>query len=415
MISNKKKLLKNTIMLYLIQFSNVLFTLIIVPYQTRIMGPMYYGKIGFATALMVYFQLFTDFGFILSATEEVSRNQDDKNKLRKIYTSVTILKIIFAVVSAIILAGLCLFIPKLRNDFILYFLYLIGAVIYSFLPDYLYRGLEKMSAITYRTIFVKLFFTVMIILLLKRPEDYLIVPALIALGNLFAVIWAHYHVAHNMKITFCKVSVKNIYESFNSSASFFLSRIASTIYTATNTMILGFIDKTGNVIGYYTAADRLMSAGKAALSPIADSVYPYMIKNRDFKLIKKILMVFMPIICVVSVIIFIFAKELCILFFGSEFAYTASILRAMMPMAIITLPNYLFGFPTLGAMGLSKYANRSIYFGTVIHVINLIIVYLLGYLNVITLAILASIADGLVLLYRLVIIYKNKNLLKIER
>ena len=157
MKSNKKTLLYNTIMLYLIQFSNYFFSFIIIPYQTRIMGPVYYGKIGFATALMVYFQMFTDFGFLLSATEEVSRNRYDKEKLKKIYTSVTILKVIFAFISIIVLIFLCLINNKLKRDYDLYFLYLLGVVIYSFLPDYLYRGLEKMSEITYRTIFVKNF------------------------------------------------------------------------------------------------------------------------------------------------------------------------------------------------------------------------------------------------------------------
>jgi PST family polysaccharide transporter len=375
------------------------------------MGPTYYGKIGFATALMVYFQLFTDFGFILSATEEVSKNRDNKEKLKRIYTSVTILKMIFAVISVIILITLCLVSKKIKSDYDLYILYLMGVIIYSFLPDYLYRGLEQMSEVTYRTIFVRLFFTVMIILFLKKPEDYLIVPILIAIGNLFAVVWASYHVSHKLQIKLCRISLKDINEAFKSSAAFFLSRIATTIYTATNTIILGFIYKTGSIIGYYTAADKLMVAGKGALSPISDSVYPYMIKNKDFKLIKKILTIFMPIICTGSIITFVFAKEICILLFGPEFAYTSSILRAMLPLAIITLPNYLFGFPTLGAMGLSKYANKSIYFGTVLHIFNLIILYLLGHLNVVTLALLASIADGVILIYRIVVIYKNKDLL----
>src|SRR5690554_6703153 len=126
MNENKKRLLENTIMLYLIQFINYLFSFIIIPYQTRIMGPVYYGKIGFATALMMYFQLFTDFGFILSATEEVARNRNNKKELRKIYTSVTILKIIFALISIILLSILCLINMKFRADYQLYFLYLFG-------------------------------------------------------------------------------------------------------------------------------------------------------------------------------------------------------------------------------------------------------------------------------------------------
>ena len=70
MKTNKKVLLKNTVMLYILQFSAYFFSFITTPYQTRIMGPEIYGKIGYATAMMVYFQLFLDFGFILSSTAD---------------------------------------------------------------------------------------------------------------------------------------------------------------------------------------------------------------------------------------------------------------------------------------------------------------------------------------------------------
>ena len=38
----------------------IFFSFITVPYQTRVMGNEIYGKIGIATALMMYFQLFLD-------------------------------------------------------------------------------------------------------------------------------------------------------------------------------------------------------------------------------------------------------------------------------------------------------------------------------------------------------------------
>ena len=101
MKSNKKLLLKNTVMLYLLRFSTYFFSFITVPYQTRIMGKEIYGKIGLATALMVYFQLFLDFGFLLSGTEDVAKNKEDKQAICEIFSSITFLKIVFSVVSMI--------------------------------------------------------------------------------------------------------------------------------------------------------------------------------------------------------------------------------------------------------------------------------------------------------------------------
>ena len=76
-IKKTNRFYSNTIMLYCLQFSNYLFNFITVPYQTRILGPGFFGKLGMATALTTYFQLLLDYGFILSATEDVASNQDD--------------------------------------------------------------------------------------------------------------------------------------------------------------------------------------------------------------------------------------------------------------------------------------------------------------------------------------------------
>ena len=70
-------MLKNTAMLYLLQLSGYLFSVLTVPYQTRILGPVLYGVVGVAVATMAYFQLFMDFGFLLSATEDISLNRED--------------------------------------------------------------------------------------------------------------------------------------------------------------------------------------------------------------------------------------------------------------------------------------------------------------------------------------------------
>ena len=108
MNSKKGILLKNTIMLYILQFSTYLLSFIVVPYETRVLGPEFYGKLGVAMSIMVYFQLIIDFGFIWSATEDVSRNRDDKDYLRRIFSAVTLSKLVLTAISFVVLLVLLL-------------------------------------------------------------------------------------------------------------------------------------------------------------------------------------------------------------------------------------------------------------------------------------------------------------------
>ena len=78
----------------------------------------------------------------------------------------------------------------------------------------------------------------------------------------------------------------------------------------------------------------------------------------------------------------------------------------MMPTAILTLPDYILGFPTLGAMGMSKHANISIYVSSAVHIINLAVFFCIGELNAVTLAWLTSVATLIDVIYRLCIVLK---------
>ena len=69
--------LKNTAALYILQFSSYFFSFLTVPYLTRVLDVEIYGMLGVASTLMVYFQLFLDFGFLLYATAAISIRRED--------------------------------------------------------------------------------------------------------------------------------------------------------------------------------------------------------------------------------------------------------------------------------------------------------------------------------------------------
>jgi PST family polysaccharide transporter len=413
--SHGKRLLANTSMLYLLTFSNYFLFLITIPYQARILGPDVFGEVGFAMAFAGYFQLLLDFGFMLSATELISRHRDDKQKVSNIFSAVMWCKLILAGISSIILLILCLTVERFQTDILLYILFFMSSILASFIPDFIYRGTENMKAITIRTVLVKLFFVLLIFVLLKDKTDYYVIPILGIIGNTIALLSVGFHMK-SLGLYFSRVPLRELRDTFKQSSLFFYSRIATNIYSSTNIFMLGVLYGYGaNVIGYFTSADRLITAAKQGITPITDSLYPYMVKNKNFNLIKKMLLVGIPVLGVGCLVTAILAEQICVIIFGEEYRAAGEYLRLLMPVVLFAFPAMIFGFPVLSPMGLSRFANLSNISGAVIQIVQLAALFATGNLNVVNICIATCITEAATLTFRLVIVWKNRHLLKTEQ
>ena len=121
--TKEKRLFNNTVMLYIMMVSTQLINLATVPYLTRVLGAISYGKIGVATSYMAFVQIIIDLGFILSATRKVAEHRNDKNYLSELFTSVTIAKCGLAFFVSIIFIAHVKVSSNLRDDYLFYVLY----------------------------------------------------------------------------------------------------------------------------------------------------------------------------------------------------------------------------------------------------------------------------------------------------
>ncbi len=416
MEQNKKKelrvLFSNTVMLYIMQVSAYLFPLITFPWLTRALGPEKYGVMNVANAIITYFQLVVDFGFILSATRECSLHRNDAQKLEQIIASVIQAKALLCAAGLVVMVVLGGIVEVFQENFWYLLLCYASVTLSVLVPDYLFRGLEKMSSITYRSIISRAIYTVLVVLFVRKPEDYMLVPVFNAVSNLFIVVWSWAFVVKKFKLRFRMVSLKKTMEAVKMSSVFFASRIASTAYSASNVFVLGLVFGTKSAgIGQFTAANNLVTNGRSMFSPIADSLYPYMVTKKNYKIIKIILLASIPLLLGGTFILYYFADWFILLFCGQEYVVgdpsAVEVFRAMTPLFIITLPIYILGFPVLGAMNMMKEANYTVMYAAVFHIVGMGVLLLTGHFGFIPVAYLTCLSECVVLISRSLYVYKG--------
>ncbi len=417
----RHSLLENTVMLYILQFSNMALGMLTQGYKMRVLGVELVGLLGAGQYAANFFLIFLDFGFLLSATAKVSARRDNKHELSRILSCVVAAKVIFTIISALVLTFFI--VPSLTGtgEVLAYYFFLLSCVAATMLPDYMYRGLEQMSAITIRAVAIKFVSTLLVFVLVQKPEDFYLSPLCTAIGNLGALAFVYWHLRSKVGIGFTRVRLKEIWTEIADSSQFLLSRMAASINSNLNGLLLKHampgsgLDMYTNpdiATGLYTNADTVIIAARNGMSPIADSLYPHMMKHRNFGIIKKAMLFVYPVILAGCAFVFAFAEPLLTLWLGPEGVNVVFPLRLMIPVAVFAFPNYVLGYPTLGAMGLAKYANISTGFGTVIYLIGAFTCYKTVGISLPALCILSSVTELSILLFRLVIILTHRKLLK---
>ena len=340
----------------------------------------------------------------------ITQNADNIKALEKIVSGITMAKILLFVVTSVVFVVICLSIDRLAEHFLLLMLYLIYAGVTCLIPDYLYRGLENMKMVTLRTVLVRFVFTCLIFIFLRRPDQVFLIPLFNIVGTLLALIWIFCDIKMKLKINIRIVPLNYVFSLIKEAFIYFTSRIASTIYSATNMIILGFVYPGSPLLGYYTTADKVRILAAQAASPIADSFYPYMIRTKDFRKLFKVTALFECIIILGCALLWIFAKEFCTIFFGHEYVSAYSILRYTIPLMALILPNYMLGFPALSPIRMSKWANNSVIIAMINQVIGIAILFISHNLSVYSIIILTTISEFICLLVRTAaLIHGRKN------
>ncbi|MDD5155213.1 MAG: oligosaccharide flippase family protein [Candidatus Omnitrophica bacterium] len=198
----RRTVMRNVASLSVLQAITYILPVVVIPYLFRVIGPEKFGLISFAQAFVQYFMILTDYGFSISATKQISLHRHHHEKVSAVFSSVMTVKLALAFLSFLALGAIVYFVPKFRNDWMVY-VFSFGAVLGNTLfPVWFFQGTEKMKHIADLNIIGGFIFALSIFIFVKGPKDYLMVPLINSCVFLITGVAGLYIVSRKFGVVF---------------------------------------------------------------------------------------------------------------------------------------------------------------------------------------------------------------------
>lgn len=387
--------------------------LISVPYVVRVLGPGNFGLVNFAAAFAGFFVIISDYGFNFTGNRDIAKNRNDIEKCRELYNTVFVLK------SSLFLLSLLIFIPviyifgDLFQQKIIFYISL-GTLLGNILfPYWFFKGMEKMMYIAVPNIIVRTVTTVLIFVLVLKRDDVVIYALILNAGNVLLGIAGVLIVAVKYGYRFKFPPAAVLKENFKEGLEVFYSIICTSIYNYANVFLLGvFADY--RIVGFYSAADKIISGITGLVSNLNESTYPRISfllaesRKSGVDMIKTSAKLIGAVSLAATVIAFVFAEPIVRIVFGAEFSDTVILLRILSFVPLFLSLNNLFGVQTILNMGYKREFLKiiliSLFYFLIVSFIFVPVFKAIG-------TSLAIATTELVVLFLMVIFIKKKNLL----
>lgn len=401
MTSSNKTFAKNAFFLYIMTGAKFVLPLIITACLTRRLGPDAYGVISYLTPVMGYFILLFDFGFNFSATKKIAQHRADPVLIEKTIAAVYTAKILLVLAGFLPLMLLLLCIDLLRQYVLLTVLYYLSTAAQIFIPDFLYRGLEKMEGVTTRYILAKLITAVLIFLAVRDDGGLILVPLAYLIGTVAAALHTNHHMVKKLGYRVALGGLREAAAELRESGIYFVSTFASTALSVTSTFVMGIVGMPTAQIAYWGVAFQVVQAVQAMYDPITTSIYPHVAGKRDHKFVLRITLCLLPLVAAGCVLLYCLAGLAVKIIAGSAYLAAVPVLQALTPMLLFSFVAQMLGFPLLGALGRERQASFTTLVAAGAQILGLVGLALSHHFTLLSLALLRNVTELIFMILRI--------------
>lgn len=375
-----KLIFKNFFSLSFLNILNLITPLITYPYLIRTLGSGEYGRIIFYQSILAFFVIFISFGFQIISTQNISKSRDDKNELNKIVTSTYIIKLLFTIISFLIITTYFL-ISKTRGSDLILILLLSSALIYElFFPIWYFQGIEKMNYVSYYNGIPKVIQVVSIFVFVMNENDTLTYASILAATSILTVILSLIKVFYIDRITLVKLKFKEINRYYKQSLPIFHTTVFVTINVQVSKTIIG--SSLGmSQLALYDLSEKVVNILKTPFGTFGQALFPKSARE-SFRELKKpiIAMIFISIIAIIFVNVF--AENIVLFLGGRDMLEAADYLRIMSVAIVGAVISTSFSIHVLIPSGNGKDVSLVYMFTSLFFCSLLFMLYILGQLTI---------------------------------
>jgi O-antigen/teichoic acid export membrane protein len=356
-MSITKRVFKNSVWLLLANVVVRMLGAFVVVLLARGFGVEVFGQYSFALSFVGFFTLFTGFGFGSLMIRDVSK---DKSLTAKYINNILGIKIVFGIISLIILYIISLFIGKSPTLLIAMYIFGIQLVVSSF-SDILrsvFHAYEVMEFDSISRIIEKTIWAVLLLLLIFNKLSLINVALATLLSAILGLIITYWLVRakiSKIKIEYDKKFWKKI---IITATPFAITGLFALINFRIDQVMLYFLTNDLTV-GLYSAAYKIIDILSVVPTLLLASLYPVFSvlyhKNKslfnktfDISLRYAIVLAFPIVIGIYSL-----ANQVIMLAYGTEYLSSVSVLKILIFISLISFINTPL-FVVLNAIGKQK-------------------------------------------------------------
>ena len=404
-MSNLSQIKKNTFWLVVFQLAKMVFPFLILPVLTRRLSVEVYGNLTYVKTVMNFLQIFVDFGFMLSATKELAKINQQKTTIKKstekfeqVITNTLFARILLGLLGLIITILLCIFIPILHNNLLFTLLSYLAVFLSIFLFDFLFRGLEIIHIMTIRFIFMKTFSMLLTIFFVKQDSQTLYIPLFDIISSILAIFLVLFELK-KLGLKFRRPNLKASLISLKTSFVYFLSDISATAFNAISTIIIGLVFSSSEV-AFFGLSIQIIGATQSLLGQLSSGIYPEMVRQKSYKFVSQVFRKTFVYILAFTLAVICFSPIGLQILAGDKYLAAAPLIQILAITIFFSYCNTLLGWPTLGVINHQAEVTTSTVVSTIFNLAALLFLLSIGQLSLLSVAITRVITELILFLIR---------------
>jgi PST family polysaccharide transporter len=276
------------------------------------------------------------------------------------------------VLSSVIFFIIVLNVPIFKENLILFIVSFFSVLGTALFPLWFYQGIERMKYILIISFSVRLITTILIFIIINTESDFIKYAGLNTLTQFVIGIVGLQFALNKFEIIYSFPSREMLKQQLKKGWHLFLSTISINLYTTSNVFILGLF-APANVVGYYAAADKIRMAFQGILSPMSQSVFPYVNKmlsesyERFISFNKKLFKIALAVGAVISLTLFIFAEPIVNIVLGKEYQSSILVLRIIAWLPLVIFLSNVLGIQTMLPLNKQKSFSLILFFAAILN------------------------------------------------